>query len=185
MRTLLLLVLTALVFSGCASLDKELGPPDRFQNIKLGMTFNELSRSTETEQIEPTILRINSPTDKIERIDCYFTKDLEHLYELEITHFMREGFKFDTFIQDQGRRHGQYDSRMQEEREDFDHPVSVVVWQNRHVKYTVEGRRYGAASEKLVIVEFIRDVGYLAKRQQEEVNDQYRSKRRLIESGKF
>lgn len=181
-----LFVALALMFViGCAAGDQTLGPPDHFQNIKLGMTSAQLTHMSDTETVGKNVYRINTPTDKIEFIDCYFNKNGEHLFEIEITHYEEDPANFEKFIHKCGQHYGEFASRRQHEVEGFEHEVLEVVWRNKHVKYEVEGRRYGKQAEKLVIVERMRDVGFLETRAQDELNDMYRDRRRMIETGSF
>jgi len=187
MRHLPLLVpaLVATLFMGCAAGDQTLGPPSSFQNIKLGMTSAQLTHMSETETMGTNRYRINTPTDKIEYIDCYFNKNGEHLFEIEIVHYEEPPANFEKFIQKCGQKYGEFASRRTHEVEEFEHPVWEVVWRDKRVKYEVEGRRYGKQAEKLVIVERMRDIGFIETRAQDELNDMYRDRRRMIEAGSF
>ena len=183
------LLLTSLLYHGaCIPQSNLKGPPHAFQNIKLGLTSAQLMNLTveEPERVNPQCYRIHSPTDKIEYLDCYFTKNGEHLYEIEITHYISDRPKaFPKFIAKCKKKYGNFDSRKQEEVEDLEHELVTVTWSTNDVRYEVEGRWFGKNAKKVVIAERIRDVGYLEMRKHEKLRDQRRDRRHLIESGDF
>ena len=188
MRLHCLFLLSILFFTGCAADTAKDGPPTKFQNIKLGLTSGQFLQMTKdnAEQLKANVYRLNSPTDKIEFLDCFFTKDGEHLFEIQLTHFITDEPKaFQKFINKKVEKYGQFTSRSQQKVEGLDHPLLEVIWLTKETRYEVRGERYGKKAEKVVIIERIRDVGYLEHRHQEELNDMYRDRRRMIETGSF
>lgn len=188
MRVHFLFLLVGLLFCGCMGKTKKLGPPKGFQNIKLGLTSGQFLRLTkdDAEQLKAHTYRLNSPTDRIEFLDVYFTKDGEHLFEIEMTHFIDDTPKaFQKFINKCLKKYGQFSTRSQRKVDRLEHQLLEVIWDTKEIKYEVRGLRYGKKAEKTVIVERIRDVGYLEHRRQEELNDMYRDRRRMIETGSF
>ena len=188
MRLQCLCLIPFLLFTGCANEATKQGPPKGFQNIKLGLTSGQFLQMTNdnAEQLKANTYRLNSPTDKIEFLDCYFTKDGEHLFEIEMTHFIIDEPKaFQKFINKKVKKYGQFTSRSQRKVKSLDHPLLEVIWLTKEIRYEVRGERYGKSAEKVIIIERIRDIGYLQHRRQEELNDMYRDRRRMIETGAF
>jgi hypothetical protein len=179
----LALAALALTLNGCLPSGPSTAElPGGFQDIKLGATLNQIKIKTGCEQPAPDHLRLPTPTDRIERIDCLFTQSGDHLVEIHIAHFVKEDVSFDSFLEPLIKKYG--DARRSTE----DHegvPILVARWTSKEREYVVRCRPLDPAGARIALTEQLVDRGFLRRKQQNEVWDGQRDKWRLFESGKF
>lgn len=181
----LALALAALVLTVSGCLPGGSSPPELpggFQDIKLGATLNQIKIKTGCEQPAPDHLRLVTPTDKIERIDCLFTETGDYLVEIHIAHFVKEGITFDAFLEPLIKKYGAA-VRSTEDREDV--AILVARWISKEREYVVRCRPLDPTGTHIAITEQLIDRGFLRRKEQNEVWDGQRDKWRLFESGKF
>jgi len=173
---------------GCFSKTNSKKPiPRGFQNIKLGLTLGDVKHLAPNGRVvSPEHYQIETPSDNIEKIDCFFAKGGSHLYEMVLTGYIREDLTFDEYVRKKSKRYGIPTKREKRKTdEDNKYDTHYATYRAHGHSYTIKGDLMGAKGERLQITERFVDHQFIEISRLEIVRDNYRDKRELIRTADF